>query len=266
MKKTLLSLAFLAASAASYAQIAQGTMMLGGTLGFGSGSGTNEVTGAATTTSNVSFNTPATSNFSIAPTFGYFLQENLAVGASINFVMGPNTTTKMIYNSTTGSTFSDNGATTLGANQVRYDKKVTNSTIGISLFANKFMSINEKWYYYMGASLGYSMLSGATTSVMYNSAGLGSWAPNDNAVQTATNTISLGANLGVYYFLNKNWALQAGLNNLFAFSYVMATTTTDNTAATNGTTKVSTNTMNLTLGTGTFGLGAVNVGVFYFLR
>jgi outer membrane protein len=264
MKKTLLSLALLATGVASYAQLAQGTMMLGGGIGFSSSGGTTETTGAtgAAAVLNTSITAPATSSFSISPTFGYFMSENMAVGGSLNF--GSTTTTdKRVFNSSTGATRSDDGST-LGAKEAKYDKVNKSSGFGISLFANKYTGINEKWYWYMGGTLGFNSASGTSTSVVSDFAAPPTWSTKEIAAPTTT-TISLGANLGVLYKLNDSWGFQAGLNNIFGFTYAMGSSTVEN-GGIFGSTKTSTSDMNLNVGTGSFGLGAVTFGAFYFIK
>ncbi len=262
MKKTLLSLALLATGVASYAQLAQGTMMLGGGIGFSSSGGSTETTGATPAAANVKIDAPAVSSFTISPTFGYFMSENMAVGGSINFGSS-STTDKRVFNSSTGSTRSDDGST-LGAKEAKFDKVTKSSGFGISLFANKYTGINEKWYWYMGGTLGFNSASGTSTSVVSDFATPATWSTKEIAAPTTT-TISLGANLGVLYKLNDSWGFQAGLNNIFGFSYAMGSSTVDN-GGTAGSTKTTSSDMNLNVGTGAFGLGAVTFGAFYFIK
>lgn len=250
-------MAMVAAGAAAYAQISAGSMMLGGTIGFGTGSSKTETTGSSIPALNVSVDGPSSSSFNISPTFGYFIQDNLAVGASLNFGTGT-TTTKASYDPA-GPGLSVPPV----AGETPVDREDKTSAFGISLFANKYNEISDKWMWFYGANLGFSMSSGTITDVKETGNGTGVYAPYERDKPSATN-IGLGANLGVIHFLNDNWGLQAGLTNLVGINYNM--TSAETATAGGGTTESTTNDFNITLGTGNFGLGAVNVGVFYFLR
>jgi|GEM_PF-2942653 hypothetical protein len=256
MKKLLFSVAMLAAGSAAFAQISAGTLMLGGTINFGSKSGTVETTGAPVAVPKEDL--PSESNFNLGITGGYFLNDNLAIGASIGFGSSSDVT-KRSYDKTTGAISTPPQT---GADDVAFDDEDKTSGFGINVFANMYNDINGKWMWYYGAGLGFGTASGTTTAVEETSPGSGTWAPVTKDLPSTT-TISLGANLGVLHFLSDNWALQAGLNNLLGFEYVMGKGETKAGAVT---TTTSTSEMNLTLGTGSFGLGAVNVGIFYFLR
>ncbi|MFN4973534.1 MAG: outer membrane beta-barrel protein [Bacteroidota bacterium] len=254
MKKLLFSVAMLAAGSAAFAQISAGTLMLGGTIGFNSESGSVETTGAPVAVPKVEL--PSTSSFNLGITGGYFLNDNLAIGASIGFG-STSDVTKRSYDKTTGVVSTP---PLTGADDVAFDDENKASGFGINLFANMYNDINGKWMWYYGAGLGFGTASGTTTVVEETSPGV--WA-HKSIDAPSTTTISLGANLGVLHFLSDNWALQAGLNNLLGFDYEMGKAEVKNGAIT---TTTSTSEMNLTLGTGSFGLGAVNVGIFYFIR
>lgn len=79
MKKTIITLAIiLVGITGAFAQFEKGRMLIGGSLGFSSTSedweqGSNSITAGKTTT------------ISFAPQFGYFVMDNLAVGAAIDF-------------------------------------------------------------------------------------------------------------------------------------------------------------------------------------
>jgi hypothetical protein len=237
-----------------------GTMMLGGTIGFGTGSSKTETSGSPVATANGTVDGPKTSNFNLNPTFGFFIQDNLAVGASLNIGTTGNTT-KRIYSPTAGGDVADNGQPLVG-DQTRYENKTKTTGFGLTLFANKYNEISDKWYWYYGAGLGFGMNSGTTTAIEETAPGSGVFAPKEKDAPKTTN-INLGLNMGVTYFLTENWGMQAGLNNLVGLNF---TTAKAETVAGPVTTTNTNSNLNLTLGTGNFGVGAVNVGVFYFLR
>jgi outer membrane protein len=213
MKKLFLSMALLAAGTASYAQISAGTMMLGGTIGFGTGSSKTETTGSTIPALNVSVDGPSSSSFNISPTFGYFISDNMAVGAALNFGTST-TTTKASYDPNSPGGLSIPPA--VGETPVDQEDKTTG--FGISLFANKYNEMSEKWMWFYGANLGFGMNSGTITDVKETAPGSGVYAPYERDKPSTTN-IGLGANLGVLCFLNENWGLQAGLTNLVGINY-----------------------------------------------
>jgi hypothetical protein len=262
MKKLLLSMAMVAVGSAAMAQISSGSMMFGGTIGIRSQGGTNEISGSPVPAQNRSIDLPSQSNFNLGLTGGYFIQDNLAVGATIGFGSTSNVT-KSAYNKTTGAVTTP-PPSTLGADDVLFDDETATSGFNLNLFANKYNEINDKWMWFYGAGLGFGTGSGTSTAIEEITPGATppAYAPVTKDAPSTT-TISLGANLGVIHFLSENWALQAGLNNLLGFTYTMGSSEVK---AGPVTSKTSTSDMNLNLGTGSFGLGGLNVGVFYFLR
>lgn len=258
MKKMILSFAFVAMGVAAFAQTEAGSIMLGGTLGFGSGGGSTEVSGAPA--GNGSIDAPKTSTFTFAPSAGYFIADNLAIGAGIAF---GNTakTEKKYYNDTTGNVITPGIGFTPGPNQIAFDDKTTKKGFGINLFANKFNDLNDKWKWYYGANLGFGMGSGKTTTIKETTPGSGSYTTAEVDAPKET-SISLGANIGVTYFLTENWAFFGGLNNLVALNY---TSTKSETELNPGTMTTKTSEFDLTLATGSVTSGAVTFGVYYFL-
>lgn len=195
-------MAMIAAGAASYAQTEAGSIMLGGTLGFGTSGGSTEISG--TPASNGSADAPKTSNFTIAPSAAYFIADNFAVGAGITFGTTTNTT-KRYYDNTTGVITTPGPGFTPTPTQKAYDDKSTTSGFGINLFANKFNDLNDKWKWYYGANLGFGTGKGTTTTVKETSPGSNQWTTGEIDGPKSTN-IGLGANIGVTYFLTENWA------------------------------------------------------------
>lgn len=251
-------MAMIAAGAASYAQTEAGSIMLGGSLGFGTSGGSTEISGA--TAGNSTTDAPKTKSFSFSPSGAYFIIDNLAVGAGVSFGTSSNTTKKS-FNKTTGA-IDNPPANPLGTNDVAFDDKTTNTGFGINLFANKFNDLNDKWKWYYGANLGFSKGSSKVTTVKEATPGSGFSASEVDGPKSTN--IGFGVNMGVTYFLTENWAFFGGLNNLLALNY---TATKQETAlAPSGTRTTKTNNLNLTLATGNVTSGAVNFGVFYFLR
>jgi outer membrane protein len=80
MKKITILIIAMCAAVGSYAQFNQGRMLVGGSLAFQSVTNKYKFDGNTTT------NGKAT-DFSIAPQFGYFVIDNLAVGATLDFTL-----------------------------------------------------------------------------------------------------------------------------------------------------------------------------------
>lgn len=258
MKKLILSMAFLTAGAVSYAQTGAGSIWLGGSIGFGSAGGSTEISGAPA--GNGTTDAPSTTNLNFSPTGYYFIGDDLAVGASITF--GSNSTSQeKYYNKTTGTTTVPGPGFSPGANDVKYDDKTTNTGFGINLYANKFNDLSDKWKWYYGASLGFNNGSGTMTNVKMVSPG--NYTTEEKPLPSSM-TVSLGANLGVSYFLNENWAFVGGLNNLFSLAYTSSSSETA--LPLGGTSTAKTNNLNLSVGTGTVTSGAISFGVFYVLK
>ncbi|MDB5110206.1 MAG: hypothetical protein JWR67_1320 [Mucilaginibacter sp.] len=82
MKKTLiLILIAIGGTFSVKAQTQKGNQLLGGFLGFSTGSGTNNYTNGQNGTNS----TDKTSSFSIGPSYSYFIANNLDLGASIGY-------------------------------------------------------------------------------------------------------------------------------------------------------------------------------------
>lgn len=259
MKKLILSLAMVAAGSTAFAQISAGTMMLGGTIGFGSHSEAREVSGNPTAANNGTADGLSRSNMGVGLNFGYFIQDNLAVGIGIGYGTS-STLQKSEYDKVSGANHPLGIAPTPGFTAYD-DETVLNSSFMVSLFANKYNEINEKWLWYYGAGLGFAMGSSSTTAIEQATPGTG-----DFGVVTkdgrATTAISVGANLGITYFLSNSWGMSAGLNNLLSLDYVAGKKETKVGPVTTTDTDSD---LTLGLGTGSFGVGAVTFGVSYFI-
>ncbi|HTJ49788.1 MAG TPA: autotransporter outer membrane beta-barrel domain-containing protein [Cyclobacteriaceae bacterium] len=88
MKKIALVTVFALVISTSFAQTQQGRMMVGGSLGF---SGHTD----KTKNNNTTVTTDKYTTFSLAPQFGYFVIDNLAVGAGLDLSAESH---KMLYN------------------------------------------------------------------------------------------------------------------------------------------------------------------------
>jgi outer membrane protein len=78
MKKITILMIAMCATVGAYAQFNQGRMLVGGSLAFQSVTSKSKFDGQTTTDGK-------STDFSIAPQFGYFVIDNLAVGATLDF-------------------------------------------------------------------------------------------------------------------------------------------------------------------------------------
>lgn len=79
MKKITIIAAFMALSLGAFAQFTKGSLMVGGSVGFSSDS--EKTKSGSTTTTNGTLTT-----FSFTPQVGYFVIDNLSLGAGINLL------------------------------------------------------------------------------------------------------------------------------------------------------------------------------------
>ncbi|MCO6494087.1 MAG: outer membrane beta-barrel protein [Bacteroidetes bacterium] len=257
MKKTILTFAaLLVAGMAANAQTGKGKMWIGGMVGFGSTGGSTTVSGSPIPSQNGTTKMAGTTNINLAPNFMYFFQDNMAAGISVNYG-STSTAPKAYYDENTGMT----SAVSMPG-LLEYENKTSNSGLGVGLFVNKYNELNDKWMWYYGGNLGFNNGTSTTTSIQETAPGSGKYAPTSVPGPKMT-TIGLGANMGVLFFLTEKWKFSAGLNNLLSFNYNMGKTET-----TIGpmTTVTKNNSMNLGLGTGSFGIGALTFGVSYVLN
>ncbi|MES2688985.1 MAG: hypothetical protein V4658_01195, partial [Bacteroidota bacterium] len=123
MKKLFLSMAMVAAGAAAYAQIGQGTLMLGGGLNF-------DMTGEQTTTitdpSAGDVKTPGYTNWNFTPRVGYFLTDKFVVGIDLGL----------------GQTY--RGTATSGTETENY----SSFDLNVGVFGRYYIDISDNFYFF----------------------------------------------------------------------------------------------------------------------
>ncbi len=230
MKKTLLSLALLATGVASYAQVSQGSIMLGGDIGYGS-------TTSATSSTATGFTAPpdgggSTMNLNING--GYFIMDGMAVGLNVGYNSG---STKMSGAGT--------GATILTWNN-------TTSLVNIGLFARKYMEISDKFYFYGG--LGFNYMTGTDNNSTIT--GTPKAVVADPDIKNSGWNISIAP--GLAYFPAPAWGIHFGLNNIINYSS-MASSQDVTVGATTVTFKQTNSSLNLGVGL------TPTLGIAYFI-
>lgn len=175
-------MAMVAAGAASYAQIGQGTLMLGGSLGFNS---TGEQTTTITNPSAPDVKTPSFSNWNFSPRVGYFLADNLAVGIDLSL----------------GQTY--RGTATSGSNNENY----SSFDLGIGVFGRYYVGISDNFYFFGQANIGY------TTSSWTERVGAGGGGFQDDDKNTVSG-FNVGIAPGLTFFPSAKWGVDLTLNQI----------------------------------------------------
>lgn len=166
MKKLFLASA-IALFGLSNAQIAKGTMFISGNASY-KGSKT-EISSNVTPTSEQKVNT-----FSVVPTFGYFVQPNLAVGLGVGFA----------------STTSEPGA------NFGYDKETLSSFV-VEPFVRKYWNVSSNFLLFgqLSVPMSFGNLKGET-------AGL----PDNKAKE---NSFGIVVKPGIDFVIAPNWTIEA---------------------------------------------------------
>lgn len=195
MKKVLL-VVLVALAVSLNAQIESGKLLLGGSLGINSNSGTSEVIASGTTTS---VDDPASFSFSIMPQGAFMLTENIGVGLGIGFSSTKTTTPNVIV---------DNAGD-------QFDQIQRSSSFVIAPFARYYKNVTEKFYLF--GELGLPIRTGKTKQLRQSTNDDGLGTEDDDSVNK---TFNLGFNLslGANYFIRENIALEASFG-LFGINY-----------------------------------------------
>lgn len=207
MKKTLLfSLLFIiAASTTTQAQITKGSTLLGGNLSFGQ----------SKLDSDFAQSELKATTFSISPSIGVAVKENLIAGVNIGYSTGKQ---KQV-----------------SSNQTVLDVKTTGFTAGV--FIRKYKQLAKSNFYLFGeGDLNYTNMKEERKEQM------------PDMSTTKTHTVFLSVKPGVSYAVNNRLHLELGLNNLINAGYTatkQSNDQNDNTIKQNSF-GVSTNITNLT--------------------
>lgn len=179
MKKLLLLAAFVGVASFASAQTSSGSIMVGGSLGFGSGK--SEASNSGTTVDG-----PKLSNFNISPAVGYFIMDNIAVGLRIGY--GSNKSTQENY---------------LGVNgDERVDK---NSNFTVSPFARYYMEMGDKAGIFVDGAI--DIGSGKTTTEITTGG-------TTNSTEPTSSSFGVNIRPGVYWFVTDKIGLEGTFGSL----------------------------------------------------
>ena len=178
MKKLLVLAAFVGVASFANAQTTAGSIMVGGSLGFGSGK-------SEATTSSVTVDGPKITAFNISPNVGYFIMDNVAVGLRLGYGSQKNTQKDV---------------------PAAGDETVTKqSDFTISPFARYYVSMADKAGLFLDASV--DIGSGKTTTDVTT---------GGTTVSNETTDKSFGINVrpGVYWFVTDHIGLEGTFGSL----------------------------------------------------
>jgi hypothetical protein len=191
-KLFLLGIMILALSSGSIAQPAAGKGFVGGS--FSISASNNKQKSGSTTTENWK-----STNFSIGPRAGFFLSDNLAVGAGVGFSRSSTTYPNYLMNN---------------------DRVVRSSNFSLSPFARYYFGIdNVGFFAEANSSLGY----GRSKVTLGNTTTEG----------PKTSSFSMGIAPGFYFYVNENLSLDTRFGFL-GFSRSQSKNNDDNKNITNG--------------------------------
>lgn len=180
-------MAMLTAGAAAYAQIGQGSLMLGGELKFDM---TGEKTTKITDPSAGDVKTPGYTNWNFNPKVGYFFTDNIVVGVDLNF----------------GQTH--RGTATSGTETETY----SSFDMGLGLFGRYYMNISDNFYFYGQANVMYTSSSWTERDPGTTA---GSFQDGDKYTSSG---LGIGISPGLTFFPSPKWGIDLGLRGLVNFS------------------------------------------------
>jgi len=180
MKSKLLIMGVLCAIAfKANAQTEKGKSVINGAIGFSTNKSEN-------TSSNVSVIDQKSNSFTFAPSFGYFVANNLAIGLGVGYSQNKNTSNSFDANSST---------------LVYYKQIAKQQIFSVNPFLRKYVDIADKFKFFGQINLGIGF-GKAENTVTYNT-------PSTTLENTYKFTSYSGAiSPGFAFFPSKKWAIE----------------------------------------------------------
>lgn len=222
MKKILLATVALTLCITAHSQINKGTKFLGGNLNLSASSNDYQSTGL------ISGSKSATTTFSVSPTAGFFIKENVAIGLSLGYN----------YSNSKNSSSSSTSNT-------------TNNTISFNPYIRNYINLSDKALLFIQTSVSYAYGFGNNVNTV----------PGVVSVTDRTETATIRAALvpGINYFLTNKWALETSIGSIaYSFAYKNYIPNTTTSSSSTQTTTTSNFNFNLSMST-------INIGVKYFI-
>jgi len=187
MKKCFLVLLTVCAIRVSYSQTEKGKMFIGGQVSL-SGSSQSHIDTSYKSENN-------TVGFSIAPNYGYFIKDNFAIGATINFG---------VSNSTQNTSYTS---------PITYTNKSNTLSYGIGGFANYYVNITDNFKFYFNGGVNY-LYSTQNTKHSNNDPYYFYSPRNPENQEIQTNAISFSIAPGLVYFVTPKLGIQTTFGNI----------------------------------------------------
>lgn len=177
----------------SVAQVTKGSILTGGAVGY---TVQNSATSESSTASGVTL-TPIpdakNSRASAALSAGYFIKDGLAIGGNVGY-----TSNNRLVNQR-------------GLNETYYSWNNITRAFQIGIFATKYLSITEKFYFTCGVAANFNAGS-------YSSSYLAVMNEVIKNPSSPTMGYEVYVTPGLSYFFSKNWGLSFKLNNILDYS------------------------------------------------
>lgn len=195
MKKGFLILLATCALNSTFAQTEKGKMLLGGQLSF---SGNNQSSSLV----NEKYDSDIkTSSFSLEPSFGYFVKDNLAIGVDLGF----GSTTTNSESSSQLTSYND-------VYNMLIDTKEVTKSYGVGVFARQYLKMSNKFMFYVNGGVGYSVYN---TDVESTYTDTGDNPYNDNEYKMKAKVISIDIQPGIIYFPTPKLGFHATIGSLY---------------------------------------------------
>jgi len=157
-----------------YSQSEKVKMLLGGQFNF-SGSNNNFENGSTKSDGN-------SYSFTLAPNFGYFISDNFAIGTNLSL-------------STTNS-----WSESQSYSESRSESHL--SSYGIGMFARRYLTVNEKFRFYLGGGISFSTFHLKSSEISY-------YNDYDYDRNQDGNSFGLGVVPGIVYFVTPRLGFEA---------------------------------------------------------
>ena len=188
MKKNILILFALCTVMTSYSQTEKGKMFIGGSVNL---IGYSQASSYSQSYPNNDF---SDETFTITPNFAYFIKNNLAIGASLDFRIGTN-----------------NQSANENINY-SYSNKDRFVSYGIGGFTRYYIDISEKFKLYISGRINYDYQTSKMTSITNDSI--------SNSSDDLLNNTTLSVSGGLVYFITPKLGLEASFGNIYyEYSY-----------------------------------------------
>lgn len=182
----IIVISLLSVSVYGQESLQKGKSLVGGGIGFGISDNESNPDDDSDGSSQES------RHFSFSPYYGKFVKDNLLLGVSLNLNTNKRDF-KNYYNS--GSSHND----------------FKSKSIGGGVFVRKYFPVVEKFGVFFQPGLNYNL---QTSETVYYSSNDNSADGRDRLDESKGHMVSIGANLGLYYFISDRFSIETNLANV----------------------------------------------------